>query len=90
MPNESVREMFLCPVCGYDGLEEAPYDQHGLASFVICPCCGTEFGYTDAVASHAALRRRWIELGMRWSGKIDKAPANWDGLSQLKKAGLSE
>ena len=30
--------MNLCPVCGYRGLEAPP------ANFLICPCCGTEFG----------------------------------------------
>jgi hypothetical protein len=36
---------YSCPVCGLDGLQE-PGDAE-FASFEICPCCGTEFGYDD-------------------------------------------
>ena len=36
---------YICPICGYDKLEEAPYNTNGGGSFDICPCCGQEFGY---------------------------------------------
>jgi hypothetical protein len=49
--------MYLCPVCGYDRLEDPP------GTFTICPSCGTEFGYDDAFASHAELRAKWLQNG---------------------------
>ena len=36
-----------CPVCGYDGLYEPPYNEKGSGSYEICPCCGFQFGYDD-------------------------------------------
>ena len=38
------KKNYICPVCGYDGLEEPPYDETGLGNYDICPCCGYEFG----------------------------------------------
>jgi len=35
----------LCPVCGFY-LDQAAWVAE-LASFQICPCCGTQFGYDD-------------------------------------------
>lgn len=78
----------LCPVCGYDGLNEPPYDIHGSASFEICPCCGTEFGYQDATVSHAILRQRWIDGGMHWSSDFGFPPEGWNPVEQLRKAKL--
>ncbi|MEK1832429.1 hypothetical protein AAAC51_36520 [Priestia megaterium] len=40
---------YVCPVCGYKNLEEAAYDESGLASFEICICCGFQFGDDDDV-----------------------------------------
>lgn len=52
-------------------------------TFVICACCGCEFGYEDAVpegvASH---RRRWIEAGHPWFSPGDK-PSAWSVEEQL-------
>ena len=60
-----------CPVCGYQHLSQPPYDGHGCASFDICPCCGTEFGYDDSSATHEVLRRRWIgATGEEGSGPV--------------------
>jgi len=67
-----------CPVCGFDGLGKAPYypdDWGGADEGVICPSCGTQFGYHDGAgghdttkraARHALLRQEWIAKGMRW------------------------
>ena len=30
----------VCPVCGYDGLDEPPFDERGVGSDDICPCRG--------------------------------------------------
>lgn len=54
---------FACPVCGYEGLTEKPYqmwpppegleisppyeDFLGTASYEVCPQCGFEFGNDD-------------------------------------------
>lgn len=74
-----------CPVCGFEGLDEAPYDAHGSASFGICPCCGIEFGYDDSSRSHEALRAAWIDRGMRWWSESRKPPVDWDPAAQLRR-----
>jgi hypothetical protein len=38
---------FVCPVCGYPGLEEDPRPAIGGGSFEICPSCGFQFGVSD-------------------------------------------
>jgi hypothetical protein len=78
----------MCPVCGFDSLYEAPYNEHGRPSFEICPCCGTEFGYHDATTEHSELRKRWIEKGMVW--KYKTPPDNWNPIEQLKRAGMED
>ena len=75
---------YLCPVCGYTGLEEAPYDELGCSSFGICPCCGTQFGYDDTTAAHAELRRSWISSGMPWWSEAQASPSGWDPITQLR------
>lgn len=57
-----VKKKYKCPVCGYDKLEESPYDKYGQGSFEICPNCGIEFGYQDAVSDPKDLPERWAEL----------------------------
>lgn len=74
----------MCLVCGLVGLEAPAYDSHGCASFEICSCCGTEFGYDDATRSHAELRAAWIEGGMKWQSQIWEAPADRDPVLQLQ------
>jgi hypothetical protein len=64
--------MYTCPVCGYDRLSEAPLN------FTICPCCGTEFEYDDARATHAQLRTAWLRDGARWWSPVDSPPPDWD------------
>jgi len=77
-----------CPVCGYDALSEPAYDQHGCASFEICPSCGTEFGYDDASRAHSELRASWLADGAPWRSKTRPPPAGWSGELQLRQAGL--
>lgn len=81
-------QKYICPVCGYDGLDEPPYDSTGSASFDICPCCGTEFGYDDSVKTHAEIRDRWLNNGGHWWSTTIPALANWNPYDQIKKAGL--
>lgn len=87
MRNDS--ELYVCPVCGYPSLTEAAYDGHGCASYDICPCCGTEFGYDDSTVVHSDLRRKWVSEGMQWWSKYQPKPDDWDPIKQLKTALLS-
>jgi hypothetical protein len=75
--------MYICPVCGYDQLEDPPTDYN------ICECCGTEFGYHDAHRSHAELRQRWIMAGMPWWDRRVAPPPGWNPVTQLSRAGFS-
>ena len=75
---------YLCPVCGYNRLEEEPYDKNGIASSEICPCCGFEFGYDDFSEGHTfeSYREKWITEGCQWFD-ITEMPDNFDILEQL-------
>ncbi len=68
---------YICPVCGYKELESPP------RKFSICPSCGTEFGYDDAIKNHENLRKAWILGGLEWWDKDMPVPANWDPYHQL-------
>lgn len=87
MPNEI--HIYKCPVCGFGGLDEPPYDEDGCASFNICPCCGTEFGNDDFRSSHEQLRADWFAKGMPWWSK-GGPPEGWDPRRQLSEAGLED
>lgn len=81
---------WLCPVCGYPGLRDQPW-LDGAPSDEICPCCGTQFGYDDAVGGEGAarerryvsLRKRWIESGCLWFSRATHQPDDWDPRRQL-------
>jgi hypothetical protein len=72
----------LCPVCGYRDLPRPARED------LICPCCGTHFGYHDYATGHAELRRRWIADGAHWFSRAQAAPPGWDAETQLSEAGL--
>jgi hypothetical protein len=93
-----------CPVCGWPKLEEAPWGLDGeTASFDNCPCCSTEFGWSDDIKASgergagkedrkeawAELRRVWIRGGMKFSFQKYgvKPPEGWDPVKQLTEAG---
>jgi hypothetical protein len=73
---------FLCPVCGFSELLRAAQDD------VICPCCGTQFGYHDYTTTHEQLRQRWIAAGARWHSRAHAAPPGWNAVLQLLTARL--
>ena len=73
---------YLCPVCGYDRLEEPPLDHE------ICPCCGTHFGYHDAYLHPIVLRVRWINAGKPWFDSGTPKPIGWNPDNQLHRAGF--
>jgi predicted RNA-binding Zn-ribbon protein involved in translation (DUF1610 family) len=83
-------DTYTCPVCGFPGLSELPYDAQKCASFEICPSCGTEFGYDDATRSHADLRKMWISAGMPWRSTVIQPPLDWDAEEQLGNAELEK
>ncbi|HVN27071.1 MAG TPA: hypothetical protein VMT64_01220, partial [Candidatus Binataceae bacterium] len=68
---------YQCPVCGFSELPR-PAEDH-----LICPCCGTQFGYHDCATSHDELRRNWIAEGARWHSRVHPAPHNWNSSDQL-------
>ena len=76
-------QRFLCPVCGFDGLVEPPFDVDGTPSHEICPCCGVEFGFDDR-DDFAEFRQNWIEQGAPWFTPKIK-PKGWDLQKQLAK-----
>ncbi|WP_208855154.1 hypothetical protein [Leptospira alexanderi] len=87
------RVEYLCPVCGFE-LDFLPWE--GLnPSFGICPCCGIQFGYTDATPEgegkeqQARYRKWWISQGMPWQDYgVTDPPPNWDPKEQLKRIGI--
>jgi hypothetical protein len=69
--------MYICPVCGYEKLEDPPQD------FNICCCCGTEFGFDDFETPYEVLRSLWLERGHPWFSPTEGPPALWNPFSQL-------
>jgi len=81
---------YICPVCGYDGLEEAPYDEYNCSSYEICVCCGFEYGFSDGSEgfNFEDYRRKWISEGTKWR-EPDLKPTNWGLKKQLNNIGVS-
>jgi len=77
---------YICPVCGYNMLEESPYDKDGNPSYEICDCCGFEFGFDDISeeVTFYDYREQWIKNGAKWFS-MDKKPLNWSLDRQLKE-----
>ena len=79
-----------CPVCGFGlkwDLDEAT------SANEICPSCGTQFGYDDAIRYkrdeltqlvYRNLRKKWIEDGMRWDKGQSDPPEDWNPEEQLE------
>jgi len=69
----------ICPVCGYDQLYEPPYNEYDEPTYVICSCCGYEFGFDDSSRgiSFEEYREKWIEEGSPFFNK-KKKPSLWD------------
>lgn len=72
---------YTCPVCGYEGLENAVFiNGEYLNTFEICTCCGFEFGFSEdhdvvhgfitipepfLAVAFQLYRKKWIEEGIR-------------------------
>ncbi|UTT42925.1 hypothetical protein [Exiguobacterium aurantiacum] len=65
---------YVCPVCGFDGLDEPAYNKFNDPSFEICLCCQFQFGDDDDIEieeglfmqreeTHTNYRKAWIESG---------------------------
>src|SRR5882724_9704767 len=76
------RVTYNCPVCGYNELSNPPKD------YMICPCCGTEFGNDDFEVSHEELRKAWLRAGAQWFSEHTPKPSDWSPSMQLIGAGL--
>ena len=69
----------ICPVCGFDDLDSAPYDNNGNPSYEICSCCGFEFGFHDS-SEHMTFekyREEWMLRGFPFEFKPD-IPNIWN------------
>ncbi|MBK9274158.1 MAG: hypothetical protein IPM49_06430 [Flavobacteriales bacterium] len=68
----------ICPVCGYDNLEQPPFSSSGFPTYETCSCCGFEFGFTDESEkwTYEAYRERWIQEGCFFKYAPDR-PKNW-------------
>jgi hypothetical protein len=81
--------MYICPVCGYDKLEEEPYDEDENPSCEICLCCGFEFGFDDGSEkmNFEQYRKKWINEGAKWFD-LETKPKDWDLKKQLKNINI--
>lgn len=79
------KKQYTCPVCGFRGLVEPPYNAHRVPSHEICPCCGFEFGFDDVAKeeSYESFRLNWITNGAQWF-QPELKPNKWDLDTQLK------
>lgn len=67
----------ICRVCGHDHGDFIWGEDGNTASFEICDCCGTEFGYEDATLEGIIKKRKeWIDSGAHWNNSKAK-PQNW-------------
>ncbi|MFN8288397.1 MAG: hypothetical protein U0V74_16690 [Chitinophagales bacterium] len=69
----------ICPVCGFDSLRKAPYDDHGYPTYEICSCCGYEFGFDDSSRNESfeTYRQKWIDQGFKYFNR-SKKPKIWN------------
>lgn len=79
-----MQQLYFCHVCGFNLQDEAPWGEDGLdPTFVICDCCGVEYGYEDVTeAGVARYREEWIQSGANWSSPKLRPP-NWSLQEQL-------
>lgn len=82
---------YICPVCGFSGLEDPPRLPHaGGGSYEICPSCGFQFGISDEDEgfTYEQWREKWISEGMPWDKKGGtNPPERRDPREQLLNVG---
>ncbi|ENU31605.1 hypothetical protein F991_00372 [Acinetobacter sp. CIP-A165] len=77
-------ENLACRVCGFIQCEEPWGEDGSTPNFMICACCGTEFGYEDCTKESVKVQRdKWLDAGGRW-WELKNKPNNWDMNEQLK------
>ncbi|CDX04036.1 hypothetical protein [Desulfitobacterium hafniense] len=69
---------YTCHVCGYPNLDETHLGEDGKTPlFEYCPCCGVQFGYSDAtLIAITRHRERWLSEGAKWFDESLK-PHDW-------------
>ena len=81
----------VCPVCGCGSLVEPAFNERGVGSDDICPCCAFQFGlddfpYEDRERLIAEWRERWVAGGCVWKYPSDGLPPEgWDPQAQLAR-----
>ncbi|NIE97681.1 hypothetical protein F3J02_14555 [Acinetobacter sp. Tr-809] len=77
-------ENLACRVCGLIQFE-APWGGGGKTpNFMICACCGAEFGYEDCTKESVKVHRtKWLDTGANW-WEIKNKPDHWDIHLQLQ------
>ena len=77
-----------CPVCGFPDLGRGPTESW-TPTYEICPSCGFEFGYSDAIEkeTYENYREKWIAAGCKW--RFRRPPDGWDPVRPLRNIGIS-
>lgn len=85
MQEDEKQARYHCRVCGLNHYPLQPWGENGdSATFVICECCGTTFGYEDGlITAIRAQRQRWIDGGAKWFQPRRK-PESWKLEEQLR------
>jgi hypothetical protein len=78
---------YMCPICGFDGLQEPPRSSSGGGSYEICPSCGFQFGVSDddEGRTYEGWRADWFRRGTPWSSVGQTPPLGWNPAEQLKR-----
>jgi hypothetical protein len=73
-----------CRVCGLY-CDDLPWgDDEKSPTYIICSCCGVEFGNEDyTLQSLQKFRAAWLESGAKWFRQKEK-PSDWSLDEQLK------
>ncbi|HEX6883396.1 MAG TPA: hypothetical protein VF530_08440 [Planctomycetota bacterium] len=72
-------------MCGFLHGDFAPWGDEGRTpSYVICECCGVEYGYEDSLAEGVArYRAEWLAKGAPWFD-AGARPPGWSLARQLE------
>jgi hypothetical protein len=81
---------YKCPICGWP-IESDPKKEELYRSFIICDCCGSEFGYhvmkPKDYERFKEVRQKWLDKGAPFFWEKSK-PKNWSvemAKKQIKK-----
>ncbi len=44
----------------------------------MCPCCLTQFDFTDSPIRYADLRADWLATGAQWRSRYVVPPSDWN------------